>query len=82
MEQCSILSNIVNNIQYERHPKNFHNLNISTLNKEKYKRNSNIEEEERHLLELSKPRQKNHFQYQNKGIQWENYYMEQNVKYY
>ena len=52
MEQCSILSNIVNYIQYDRHPKNFHNLNISTVNKELYKRNSNIEEEERHMLEL------------------------------
>ena len=51
MEQWSILSKIVNYIQYDRHPKNFHNLNISTVNKEKYKRNSNIEEK-RHLLEL------------------------------
>ena len=52
MEQWSILSNIVNYIQYDRHPKNVHNLNISTVNKEKYKRNSNIEEEERQMLEL------------------------------
>ena len=52
MEQWSILSNVVNYIQYDRHPKNFHNLNINTVNKEKYKRNSNIEEEERHVLEL------------------------------
>ena len=50
-EQWSILSNVVNYIQYDRHPKNFHNLNISTVNKEKYKRKSNIEEE-RHVLEL------------------------------
>ena len=52
MEQWSILSNVVNYIQYDRHPKNFHNLNIRTANKEKYKRNSNIEEEERYMLEL------------------------------
>ena len=52
MEQWSILSNVVNYIQYDRHPKNVHNLNISAVNREKYKRNSNIEEEERHLLEL------------------------------
>ena len=43
MEQWSVLSNIVNYIQYDKHPMNFHNLNISTVNKEKYKRNSNIE---------------------------------------
>ena len=30
----------------------FHNLNISTVNKEKYKRNSNTEEEQRHVLEV------------------------------
>ena len=52
MEQSSILSNIVNYIQYDRHPKNFHNLNISAVNKEKYKRKSNIEEEERQVLEI------------------------------
>ena len=52
MEQWSILSNVVNYIQYDRHPKNFHGVNISTVNKEKYERKSNIEEEERHVLEL------------------------------
>ena len=52
MEQQSILSNIVNCIQYDEHPKNFHNLNIRVVNKGKYKRNSNIEEEERQMLEL------------------------------
>ena len=39
MEQWSILSNIVNYIQYDRHPKNFYNLNIRIMNKEKHKRN-------------------------------------------
>ena len=38
--------------QYDRHPRNFHSLNISTVNKDKYKRNSNIEEEERNVLKL------------------------------
>ena len=32
MEQWSILSNKLNYIQYDRHPKNFHNLDISTVN--------------------------------------------------
>ena len=38
MEQWSILSNVVNYIQYDRHPKNFHDLNIRAVNKEKYKK--------------------------------------------
>ena len=52
MEQVSILSNMVNYKQYDRHPENFYNLNIRAANKEKYKRKSNIEEEERQRLEL------------------------------
>ena len=51
MEQWSILSNIVNYIQYDRHPKNFCNLNIRAVNKEKYKSKS-ITEKERQMLEL------------------------------
>ena len=43
--QWSILSNVVNHIQYDRHPNNFHNLNIRAVSKEKYKRKSNIESE-------------------------------------
>ena len=44
MEQWSILSNIVNYIQHDRHPKNFYNLNIRAVNKEKYKGKCNTEE--------------------------------------
>ena len=52
MEQWSILSNVVNYIQCDRHPKNLYNLSISAVNKEKYKRKSNIEEGERQMIEL------------------------------
>ena len=45
MEQLSILSNVVNYIQYNRYPKNFHNLNIKAVNKENHRRKSNIKEE-------------------------------------
>ena len=31
MEQLSILSNTLNYIQYDRHPKNYHSLNISAV---------------------------------------------------
>ena len=50
MEQWSILSNIVNYIQYDRHPKNSYNLSIKVVNKGNYKRRPNIEEE-RQMLE-------------------------------
>ena len=33
MEQWSILSNTLNYIQYDRHPKNYHSLGISAVNK-------------------------------------------------
>ena len=54
MEEWSILSSVVSYsyIQYNRHPKNFHNINIRAVSKEKYKRKSNIESEERQMLEL------------------------------
>ena len=52
MEYWSIQSNVVNYIQYDRHPKNFHHLNISAVNQEKCKRKSNIEEDERHIFEV------------------------------
>ena len=52
MEQWSILSNMVNNMQYDKHPKSFHNSNIRAVNKEKYKSKTNIEKEERQILEL------------------------------
>ena len=52
IKQWSILSNVVNYIQYDRHPKNFYNLNNRAVNKEKYKRKSIIEEKKRQMLEL------------------------------
>ena len=52
MEQWSILSNVINYIQYDKHPKNYHSLNMITVNKEKYRRNSYIKEEEKDKLEL------------------------------
>ena len=51
MEQWSILSNLVNDIQYNRHPKNFHNLDIKAVNQKYHKRRPNTKEE-RQMLEL------------------------------
>ena len=52
MEQWSILSNVVNYVQYNKHPKNFHQLNITVVNKEKVKRNLSKEKKEKHILDL------------------------------
>ena len=52
MDQWSILSNIVNYVKYDKHPKNFHRLNVSTVNKEKYKRNIKSEEEQSQKLDF------------------------------
>ena len=49
-EQYSILSNTLNYIQYDRHPKNYHSLGISAVNK--CGRNACVKEEERYVLEL------------------------------
>ena len=50
MEQWSTLSNMLNYIQRNRHPKNYHNLGISTVNK--YRNNLHIKEE-RDIIELN-----------------------------
>ena len=52
MEQWSILINLINYVQYGKHPKKYHSLSISAVNKEKYRRNSYIKEEEKDMLEL------------------------------
>ena len=51
MEQWSILSNIFNYVQYNRHPKNFHNLDIKAINQKRHKKIHN-KEEDRQILEL------------------------------
>ena len=33
MEQWSILSNVLHYTQYDRHPKNYHNLSVNAVNK-------------------------------------------------
>ena len=50
MEQWVILNNTPNYMQYDRHPKNYHSLGISTVNK--CRRNACTKEEERDMLGL------------------------------
>ena len=38
MEQWSILSNVINYVQYDKHPKNFHSMSVRPVNKMKKKR--------------------------------------------
>ena len=52
MEQWSILSNVINYIQYDRHPRSFHSLNVSAVNREKGKEKASSKEEEKSRLEL------------------------------
>ena len=49
MEQWSILSNMLNYIQYDRHRKNYHNLGINTVNKSK---NTLDIKEDKDMMEL------------------------------
>ena len=51
MEQRSILSNVINYTQYNRHPKNFYNLDFRGVDSKHYKKICN-KEEERQILEL------------------------------
>ena len=39
MEQWSVLSNVVNYVHYDRHPKNFYNLDIKNIDKKKSEEN-------------------------------------------
>ena len=50
IEQWSILSNTLNYIQYDRHPKNYHSLGISVANK--CGKNLCTKEEKGDILEL------------------------------
>ena len=51
MEQWSILSYMVNYIQYDRHPKSFYNLDMKAIDQKSHKKIHN-KEEERQMLEL------------------------------
>ena len=51
MEDWSILSNVVNYVQYNRHPKNFYNLDIKVVDQKGHKKIHN-KEEDRQILEL------------------------------
>ena len=52
MEQRSKLSDVINNVLYDRHPKNFYDLDIKTVAQKSYKKIYDTEEE-RQILQLN-----------------------------
>ena len=52
MEQWSILSNVINYVQHDKHPKNFHTISVRPLNKERNKAKSKHNEKESPISEV------------------------------
>ena len=52
MEQWSILSNLINYVQYDKQPKDFHTMSVTPVNKMKNKTKSKMDEEERPISEI------------------------------
>ena len=53
MEQWSILCNVFNYVQYDRHPRNFYNLDIKTIDQKSHRKiYDRFMEEDRQILEL------------------------------
>ena len=52
MEQWSIISNVLNYVQYDKHHKNFHSMSVSPINKTKCKIKSRKDEKERPISEI------------------------------
>ena len=50
MEQWSILSNVVNYVQHNQHPKDFYNLDIRAADQNRHKKVYNKEEERQILV--------------------------------
>ena len=52
MEQWSILSNVINYVQYDKHPENFLPMSVRPVNKMKNKTKSKKDEKERPISEI------------------------------
>ena len=53
MEQWSILSNVINYVQYSKNPKNFHTMSIKPINKNKVNVGSRKEDKDRFIPQVS-----------------------------
>ena len=52
MKQWPILSNVINYVQYDKHPKNFHSMSVKSINKMKNKIQNKKDEKERPISEI------------------------------
>ena len=53
MKQWSILSNVVNYVQYDRNPKDFYNLDINAVDQKNHRKiYDRLKEEDRQVFEL------------------------------
>ena len=53
MEQWSILSKIVNYVQYDRNPKNFYDLEIKVIDQKNHRKiYDRLQEDDRQIMEL------------------------------
>ena len=53
MEQWSILSNVVNHVQYDRNQKDFYELNVKALDQKNHRKMyDKLKEDERQTLEI------------------------------
>ena len=52
MEQWSILNNVINSVQYDKHPKNVHSMSVRPINKMKNKIKSRKDEKEGPISEI------------------------------
>ena len=53
MEQWSILSNVVNYVQYDRNPRDFYNLNVKAINQKIHSKiHDRLKEEDRQVIEI------------------------------
>ena len=52
MEQWSILSNIVNYVQYDRNPRDFYNLDVKALDQKNHRKIYDRLKEDRQVIEM------------------------------
>ena len=75
MEQWSILSNVINYVQYDNNPKNIHSMSVRSINKMKNKIKSRKDEKERPISEIdfrdTSDRLKEEYLYRYEGVKSE-----------
>ena len=53
MEQCSIISNVINYVQYDRNPTDFYNLDVKAIDQKNHRKiYDRLKEEDRQVIEI------------------------------